>query len=80
MKEIKHPYSQKAKVSKLTEHSAFLSLPDGQTLEWDKSMLPPDISVDMEIKLIIHDSKKDIQERQQLAKEILNELFSEETR
>jgi len=80
MPTLEHPFSQKATVKKLTEHSAFLRLADEQEIEWDKTLLPSDVKEGDEVKLIVHTEETDEKERHKLAKEILNELFIEETK
>lgn len=79
MKDLSHPYSQKIIVKKLTEHSAFLQLPDGQEIEWDKSLLPTDLEEGLELTMIVHNKKTEQDERLKFAKQLLNELFEEKT-
>lgn len=80
MKHLIHPNSQKVTIEKLTETSATLVLPDGQKITWDRQLLPEGCKEQDTISLIVHSKETDTQEREKLAKQILNELFKSPTK
>lgn len=74
---LNHPYSKQATVIRLDEQSAVLQLPDGQSINWPLDLLPPDTKVNDSLKIIIHNKKTDEEERQRLARTLLNEVMIE---
>lgn len=74
---LNHPYSIQATVLKLDEQSAVLKLIDGQTLNWPLELLPPGTKTNDPVKIIIHNKKTDEEERQRLARTLLNEVMTE---
>ncbi len=74
---MQHPHSQKVTIEKLTETSATLVMQDGQKITWDKKLLPANAKEKDTLSMIIHSKETDSQEREKLAKQILNELFKE---
>ena len=73
---IEHQFAQEATVKAVEGDSAVLALANGETLRWPASLLPQDVGVGDTVRVIIHSSKTDEEERQRLAKEVLNELLN----
>lgn len=74
--ELQHPYSQKAKVKKITENKVLLICDDQTEIGWPLNLLPPNTNVGDIVKVIIHNSETDEQERQKLAKTLINEILN----
>lgn len=73
--EIDHKYIQTVTVQAIEETSVVLLLPDGQTLTWPKDLLPPSIKKDQQLRVILHDKETESQEREALARAVLNEVM-----
>lgn len=73
--QLDHKFVQKIKVKSLDGNHAILVLPDGQEMKWPKSLLPDDIKNNQELRIIVHDKKTEEDERQEIARALLNELI-----
>ncbi len=79
MAELNHPHAQSAKIKELLENEAVLALNDGQELRWPKHLLPNGAEKGASVRIIIHDKKTDQEERDRLARSLLNEIFGGKT-
>ena len=74
---LNHPYSQIVKILEIDDQSALLELADQQMIKWPISLLPRGAKAGDSLKMIIHDKKTDEEERQRLARTLLNEIMAE---
>ena len=69
-------YYLRARVIRFEDKAARLELSDGQTINWPIKNLPDEIVVGQEIRLNLKTEASEEIERQETAKEILNQLLS----
>jgi len=74
--QIDHQYVQKATVKKITSEQAELELPDGQVIKWPVKLLPSDLKNGDTVRILVHDKQTEEEERQRLAKSLLNEVMN----
>jgi hypothetical protein len=72
---LEHKFAQTTKVKELTGNFAVLEMRDGQELKWPKNLLPENVKQNDEVRLLLHSKKTDREERNHLARELLNEIF-----
>lgn len=76
--ELNHPFTVWAKILEISGDQAVFKLPDGQTIKWEVSLMPPDAKAGDKIRIIIHDKETDEEERKRLARTLLNEIVARE--
>ena len=57
---------------------AVLATEDGQTINWPQDKLPPDAAEGSQIKLVMFSAKTEEEEREKMAKAVLNEILKTE--
>ncbi|MFA5069664.1 MAG: hypothetical protein WC528_00025 [Patescibacteria group bacterium] len=68
-------YFMRAKVVQFEDKAAQLVFPDGQTINWPIKNLPDDIKEGDETRLVFSSAASEVEEREKIAKEILNQLL-----
>lgn len=68
-----------ATLDKFTDNKAVLRFADGQELTIEKSKLPKNISTGDQLSVMIKNSKELTREKQQQAKDLLNEILKDST-
>ncbi len=71
------PHALPSVISSLNESSATLTLTDGQTLTWPRTLLPQDIHVGETIELVAFATTSSTEEHAHLARAMLNEFLRE---
>ena len=69
-------YIKKGIIDRIEGNKALISLTDGQILWWEMNNLPADLTEGGEVVLEIKNAVHAKQEQQELAREILNEVFN----
>jgi hypothetical protein len=72
---LTHTYTQPAKIKTLQEKQVILQLPDGQEFTWPRNLLPESIKEGQAIRVLLHDAETEEEERQKLARALVNEIF-----
>ena len=65
-------------VDRIEGNKAVLKLDDGQSLNWPVNNLPSDVIEGSQIKLVIFSNKIEEEEREKIAKAVLNEILKTE--
>lgn len=55
-----------------------LKTEDGQTINWPQDQLPSDVEEGSQIKLVLSSAKTEEEEREKMAKAVLNEILKTE--
>lgn len=71
-----HPQTKPAVIKEYQGHQAVLETEDLQLLRWPIAQLPAGAAIGDTVYLVLHSAKGETEERQQLARSILNEIFS----
>ena len=71
-------YSKKGIIDRFEENFAVIQTQDKQTIRWEKQNLPPHLTEGSEVVIYIKSTEEHFQETQELAKKILDEVFSVE--
>ena len=64
-----------ATVDRVEGNKAVLKLDDGQSLDWPIDRLPADAGEGSRVKLVILSNKGEQEEREEMAKAVLNEIL-----
>lgn len=67
-----------ATVDRIEDKKAVLKLDDGQSLDWPIDKLPSDVSEGSAVKLVVFSDKMEEEEREEVAKSVLNEILKTE--
>ncbi len=75
LENLKESYSLEGVIENFVDKKAVIVTKDGQKLSWPIKNLPEDCEKGTRIRIILTTSKTDQEERQKLAKAILNEIL-----
>ena len=67
-----------ATVDRIENKKAVLKLDDGQSLDWPMEKLPADASEGSQVKLVLFSNKTEEEEREEMAKAVLNKILKTE--
>ncbi len=67
-----------ATVDRVEGKKAVLKLDDGQSLDWPMDKLPGDAREGSRVKLVLFSNKTEEEEREEMAKKVLNEILKTE--
>jgi len=76
--EKKQNYEQSAKIDRFEDVLAVLILEDGQEIKWPIKKMPDDIKEGMLVRVKISTTQSEEEEQKKLAKELINEILSNE--